>query len=217
MTKQEIITRMQEEKVVAIARGLNETQAVKAAEALYEGGIRFMEVTFDASGKTTDEQTGRIIAAVIAAMQGRMFIGAGTVLTAQQVEIAKAAGGEFIISPDTNEVVIRRTCELGMVSIPGAMTPSEAMAAHRYGADFVKIFPSGTLGASYIRAIRAPLSNLRLMAVGGVSEKNLAEFLAAGCEGAGIGGNLVSKAAVERGDYYVLTKTAKCVLAAARG
>lgn len=217
MTKQELIARMQEEKVIAIARGLDEAQAVKAAEALYAGGIRFMEVTFDASGKTPDEQTGRIITAVIAAMQGRMSIGAGTVLTARQVEITKTAGGEFIISPDTNEAVIRRTCELGMVSIPGAMTPSEAMAAHRYGADFVKIFPAGTLGASYIKAIRAPLSNLRLMAVGGVSEKNLAEFLAAGCVGAGIGGNLVSKTAVERGDYCALTETAKCVLAAARG
>lgn len=216
MTKEAMIQEMQKEKVIAIARGLTTEQAVEAAKALYAGGIRFMEVTFDATGGTTDEQTGETIAAIVKALDGRMKVGAGTVMNTWQVEITRENGGEFIISPDMNVEVIRRTVELGMVSVPGAMTPTEAVSAHNYGADFVKIFPAGNLGAAYIKTIRAPLSNIRLMAVGGVSDSNIAEFLAAGCVGAGIGGNLVSRKAIEAGDYAALTETAKKTVAAAK-
>ena len=214
MEREHIIEKILREKVIAIARGLTAEQAVKAATALYDGGIRLMEITF---GKASDEETGSIIAGAVRAMDGKMVIGAGTVLTERQAEITKANGGAFIISPDTNVSVIRRTVELGMVSIPGAMTPTEAVTAHHNGADLVKIFPAAALGADYIEAICAPLGKLRLMAVGGISEKNLAQFLAAGCVGVGIGGSLVSRQRIDAGDYAALTETAKQVVAATRG
>ncbi len=191
-------------------------QAVGAAKALYAGGIRFMEVTFDATGKTTDVQTGETIAAIVKALNGRMRVGAGTVMNTTQVEVTRKNGGEFIISPNMNSEVIKRTNELGMVSIPGAMTPTEAVCAHHYGADFVKIFPAGNLGSAYIKAIRAPLSNIRLVATGGISFSNVSEFITAGCVCAGIGGNLVSPKAIEAGDYAALTETAKRTVAAAK-
>lgn len=216
MAKETLIQEMQQEKVIAIARGLSIEQVVAAARALYEGGIRFLEVTFDATGRVTDAETGNMIAAIVKELGSKMKVGAGTVMSTKQVEITKENGGEFIISPDTNGEVIKRTVDLGMVSIPGAMTPTEAVTAHNYGADFVKIFPAGNLGSSYIKAIRAPLSNIRLMAVGGVSDSNIADFLAAGCVGAGIGGNLVSKKAIEAGDFVALTETAKKTVAAAK-
>lgn len=216
MTKEAIIQEMQKERVIAIARGLSMEQAVGAAKALYAGDIRFMEVTFDATGKTTDVQTGETIAAIVKALNGRMMVGAGTVMNTTQVEVTRENGGEFIISPNMNSEVIKRTNELGMVSIPGAMTPTEAVCAHHYGADFVKIFPAGNLGPAYIKAIRAPLSNIRLVATGGISFSNVSEFIAAGCVCAGIGGNLVSPKAIEAGDYAALTETAKRTVAAAK-
>lgn len=216
MTKEAIIQEMQKERVIAIARGLSMEQAVGAAKALYAGGIRFMEVTFDATGKTTDVQTGETIAAIVKALNGRMRVGAGTVMNTTQVEVTRKNGGEFIISPNMNSEVIKRTNELGMVSIPGAMTPTEAVCAHHYGADFVKIFPAGNLGPAYIKAIRAPLSNIRLVATGGISFSNVSEFITAGCVCAGIGGNLVSQKAIEAGDYAALTESAKRTVAAAK-
>lgn len=216
MSREHIIQKMQQEKIIAIARGLTLAQTVSAAKALYEGGIRFMEVTFDASGKTDNVEIGIAIASIVKELCGKMHVGAGTVLTTRQVELTKESGGEFIISPDTNGEVIRRTVELDMVSIPGAMTPTEVITAHNYGADFVKIFPAGNLGAAYIKAILAPLSNIRLMAVGGISDSNITEFLAAGCVGAGIGGNLVSRKVIDAGNYVALTEYAKKTIAAAK-
>lgn len=216
MIRDALIQKMQDEKIIAIVRGSTTEQAVEIAKALYDGGIRFMEVTFDATGEITDEQTGEKIAAIVKALNGRMHIGAGTVMCVKQVEITRNSGGEFVISPDTSKDVIRRTVELGMVSIPGAMTPTEVVAAHNYGADFVKIFPAENLSSAYIQAIRGPLNNIRLMAVGGISAKNIAEFLAAGCVGAGIGGNLVDKKAIKEGNYAVLTEAAKKTVAAAK-
>lgn len=216
MSKEHIIQEMQREKIIAIARGLAFDQAVSAAKALYEGGIHFMEVTFDASGKIDDAEVGIAIAAIVKELDGKMHVGAGTVLTTRQVELTKKSGGEFIISPDTNGEIIQRTLELDMVSIPGAMTPTEVITAHNYGADFVKVFPASNLGAAYIKAILAPLSNIRLMAVGGISDSNITEFLAAGCVGAGIGGNLVSRKAIDSGNYEALTEYAQKTIAAAK-
>lgn len=216
MSREQIIQRMQEEKIIAIARGLTRNQAVSTAMALYEGGIRFMEVTYDTTGKIDDAEIGSTIAAIVKALDGKMCVGTGTVMSEKQVELTKQSGGEFIISPDTNSKIIRRTVELGMVSIPGAMTPTEAVSAHKCGADFVKIFPASILGPAYIKAVLAPLSNIRLMAVGGISEKNLADFLASGCVAAGIGGNLVNKKNIESENYIALAENAKRTVAVAK-
>jgi 2-dehydro-3-deoxyphosphogluconate aldolase/(4S)-4-hydroxy-2-oxoglutarate aldolase len=138
-----------------------------------------------------------------------MEVGAGTVTSVELAELAHSAGAKFIISPDSNPAVIRRTKELGMVSLPGALTPSEAMIAHNAGADFVKLFPISDLGVGYVKAVRAPLSHIDFMAVGGVNTDNLKSFLDAGCVGAGIGGCLVNKKWVEAGEFDKITQVAE--------
>ena len=138
-----------------------------------------------------------------------MFVGAGTVTSPELVELTAKAGGAFIISPDTDVAVIKRTRELGLVSMPGALTPSEIKTAHNAGADYVKVFPLGSMGPGYLKAIRAPLSHIKMTAVGGINEKNLKEYLEAGACGAGIGGNLANKKWIENGEFDKITEVAK--------
>ena len=138
-----------------------------------------------------------------------MEVGAGTVTSVELVELAAKAGAKYIISPDTNVDVIRRTRELGLVSLPGALTPSEITTAYNNGADFVKLFPIADMGASYVKAVRAPLGHIDMLAVGGVNDKNLKSFLDAGVCGAGIGGNLVNKAWIAAGEYEKITEIAR--------
>ena len=143
-----------------------------------------------------------------------MFVGAGTVTSPELVEMTAKAGGSFIVSPDTDVMVIKKTRELNLVSMPGAMTPSEIKVAHEAGADFVKLFPIGNLGAGYLKAVKAPLSHIKMTAVGGVNENNAAEFLKAGASGLGVGGNLAKKEWIENGEYGKLTEAAKAIVAA---
>ena len=188
-------------KIIAIVRSL-EPQATQAlAEALFAGGIRLVEVTFAQAKPDTWKDTADSIKSIGTRYEGRMLAGAGTVLTLQQLHMAADAGAQYIISPDVNEEIIRETKKLGLVSLPGALTPTEIMAAHRMGADAVKVFPAGNLGPEYIRAIRAPLSHIPLLAVGGVDADNCAAFLAAGCAGVGVGGSLVNKQWIANGEF----------------
>lgn len=194
--------------VIAIVRGLDNGFA-ELAQAFYDGGIRAIEVTFnqkkpDESYKTTDA-----IRAIKAAMGDKMCVGAGTVTSIELVDLAKEAGAEFIVSPDTNIDVIQHAKKLGMSCMPGALTPTEILTAYNAGADFVKVFPAGSLGAGYIKAIRGPLNQVPLLAVGGVSEKNVAEFMKAGCCGVGVGGNLVNKDWVAAGEWEKISAVAK--------
>ena len=149
------------------------------------------------------------IAAVDSCMEGKMLVGAGTVLALEQLDMARDAGANYIITPNTNCDLIRRVKEYGLLSFPGAFTPSEIVEAYEAGADAVKVFPVGNLGPSYIKAIKAPLSHIPLMAVGGVNEKNAAGFLAAGCCGIGVGGNLVNKSWIEAGEWDKITELAQ--------
>ncbi len=199
--REAIIEATQNEKIIVIVRGVKKEKLVPLAEAMYEGGIRLLEVTFCADGKVKDEETAENIQMLAKHMKGKMYIGAGTVLSPTQVELTSRAGGGFIISPDTNEAVIKKTRALGLVSCPGALTPTEMQAAHRAGADFVKLFPITNLGESYVKAVCAPLSHLRILAVGGVNEGNMAAYLKGGVSGFGIATNIVNKALLEKEDY----------------
>ena len=217
MNTQESILRIEQEKLIVIVRGVKNEQLIPLAEAMYRGGIRLLEVTYSADGSTPDTETAKGIAMLKSHFGNRMAIGAGTVLTEEQVELTHRAGGEFIISPDTCEAVIKKTKELGLVSIPGAMTPTEAQNASRAGADFVKLFPVTSLGSAYVRAIRAPLSHIRFLAVGGIDTGNMAEYLAAGACGFGISSGIVDKAMLANGDFEAITKLAKQYIAALGG
>lgn len=199
-------------RVVAIVRGLDSGYA-ELAQALFDGGIRAVEVTFNQKRPETFAKTAAAIGEIRAAMGASMHVGAGTVTSMDLVQLAKQAGAEFIVSPDTNPEVIWRTKELGMCSMPGAMTPSEILTAYSAGADFIKVFPAGSLGADYIRAIRGPLNQIPLLAVGGISEVNAAQFILAGCSGVGVGGNLVNKSWIAARQWGKLTEAAGALCA----
>ena len=207
--REEIIKQVEAHKVIAIIRGVEPEKSLKVAKALYEGGIRMIEVTFDQKNEEKQKGTTESIRRISEYFQGKVSVGAGSVTSVKLVEMAAEAGAQYIISPDTSEEVIKRTRELGLVSMPGALTPTEIMNAHRWGADFVKLFPIGTLGTAYIKAVKAPLNHIKLLAVGGVNENNITEFLDAGCCGAGIGGNLVNKKWIENEEFKKITETAK--------
>lgn len=204
-----VINKIEQEKLIVIVRGVAKDKLIPMAEAMYAGGVRLIEITYDAKGVVTDEETAENIAMLAKHFEGRMFVGAGTVTKTSQVELTKNAGGMFIISPDTFVDVIKKTKELGMISIPGALTPSEAMIAHRAGADFVKLFPCSSLGTEYIKAVRAPLSNIKFLAVGGVDVNNVGDFFKAGVCGIGIGSGIIDKKMLENEDYDSITKLAQ--------
>lgn len=210
----DVIKAIECEKIIAIIRGVAPEKCLNVADALYAGGIRLMEITFDQKDIASHQNTANSIRAICEKYEGRMFVGAGTVTTTALAELAAEAGSRFIVSPDVNIDVIRRTVELGMVSIPGAMTPTEIMTAHNAGADFVKLFPAGELGVPYVKAVRAPISHVRLLAVGGVHAQNIPDFINAGISGFGIGGNLVNRKWIEEGSYHKITEVAKDMIAA---
>ena len=211
--RNEVLKRIEEEKIIVIIRGVEKENLIPLAQALYDGGIHLMEITYSANGAVSDEQTAENISILSKHFEGRMFIGAGTVITTKQVELTKEAGGKFIISPDTCEEVIRATREMEMVSIPGALTPTEIANAHRYGSDFVKVFPVGNMGVSYIKNVVAPLSHIRLLAVGSVDGNNVADYLAAGAVGAGVSSCLFKKEWIKAGEWDKITEAAKTFVA----
>ncbi len=202
-------TWINQHQIIAIVRGVPGDQILPTAKALHDGGIRLLEITFDQSGKTSSLDTGRSIEALARAFEGRMCIGAGTVMTVEQADIAAKAGAQYMISPHSDRAVIEHTKTIGSVSIPGAMTPSEIVQAYQWGADFVKLFPAGTLGEGYIKAIRAPISHIPLLAVGGIDELNLNRFLSLGLSGVGIGSNLVNLKLIREGRFDELTRLAE--------
>ena len=208
---QSVLERIYEEKIIAIVRGIPSGKIAALAQALAEGGVSCIEVTFD---QTNPEETLTSLRTIKSELGDRICLGAGTVMTVEQVEQAAQAGAEYMISPNVDEAVIRATKALGKVSIPGAMTPTETAFAYQCGADIVKLFPAANLGPGYLKAVRAPISHVKIMAVGGVNEENIGEFLAAGAVGARIGGNLANRAWIEEGRFDKITQTARALVAA---
>ena len=171
-------------KIVSIIRGAEPADVLKIAESLYEGGVRCLEITLNSANAL------QVIEDVSHKMEGRMAVGAGTVLNVAEAADAIAAGAKFIISPIMNIDIIHKTKKLGAVSIPGAFTPTEIFNAYSSGADIIKVFP-GTAGPAFIKEVLAPLSHIPLMPTGGISLQNLHEFKKAGAVAFGIGKSLV--------------------------
>lgn len=209
LNREHIINDVENNKIIVILRGFSEEQLVNTVEAMAKGGIKLVEVTFDQSGKISDQVTASHIGLLKEKFAGRVRVGAGTVMTEQQVEIAYKAGAEFIISPDCYEKVIRKTRELGMVSMPGVFTPTEVANAYRYGADFVKLFPNSEVNVSYLKALATPMSHIKFLAVGGVNAENLREYLDAGAKGVGVATAIADKKLISSGDYDAITRRAK--------
>ena len=207
--RNEIIKDIEENKIIVIMRGFSDEQLKNTVNAMEKGGIRLVEVTFDQTGTISDNTTAEHIRMLKENFKGRIRIGAGTVMTEKQVELAYNAGAEFIISPDCYEAVIKKTRELEMVSIPGALTPTEAANAHRFGADFVKLFPNSEFKASYLKALAAPLSHIKFLAVGGVNHENMKDYFAAGAKGIGVATAIADKKTIFSENYEEITQRAR--------
>ena len=207
--REQVIEKIKEEKIIAIVRGMEVDQTVKIAQALYEGGVSLIEVTFNQKCPEKFHQTADSIRAIREAMGDKMLVGAGTVTSVELVEMAAEAGAMYMISPDMDKDVIRRTRELGLVSIPGAYTATEAKQAYLAGADFVKLFPCVGDAPAYVKAICAPFNHIPFLAVGGVSADNAAEFLKAGAVGLGVPSCLANKKWADAGRYDLITEEAK--------
>lgn len=207
--REEVIKCIEATKVVAIIRGMAPEICVKLAKAYREGGIRLVEVTFNQVGNLEDTVTA--IKAIRAAFPD-MHVGAGTVITETQLDLAIGAGAEFIVTPNCNPAIIRKAKDAGLVTMPGTITPTEMVTAHEAGADYVKIFPVRVLGPAYVKDVLAPLKHLKLIAVGGVSPENAADYLKAGCVGIAASGSLVNKDWIAAGKYDRIASVARSLI-----
>ena len=198
--------RILQDKIIVIARGLDQKNLVDFADAVLLGGIDFIEITVD---QKSENQTFESIALLKEKFGDKLCVGAGTVLTENQVIAAQKSGAQYIISPNVNPRVIQKTKELGMLSIPGAFTPTEICAAYDSGADLVKIFPASLGGPDYIKTVSQPLSHIPLIVMGGITPNLIKDYLAAGASGFGIGGGIVNKEYIVRGEYHKITAAAK--------
>jgi 2-dehydro-3-deoxyphosphogluconate aldolase / (4S)-4-hydroxy-2-oxoglutarate aldolase len=181
----DIVSAIFEHKVVAIIRGAEPEQVLSIVQALYDGGVRLVEVTLNS------KKALEMISNIRSTYDGRMLVGAGTVLNAEEAREALQAGARFIISPTLDKNTIEATKKADSVSIPGAFSPTEILNAYLWGADIVKVFPA-TAGPDYIKDIRGPLGHIPLMPTGGVSLENIAAFRKAGAVAFGIGSALVN-------------------------
>lgn len=178
-------------RLVVIARGLDECQVVPVAQALVDAGVGCLEIAFDHSSSDGKDHTLHALEILTDRFSNRLCVGAGTVLTCEEVSLAAQSGAKYIISPNTNADVIRETKCLGLVSVPGAMTPTECLDAVRLGADMVKLFPAGCLGISYFKALREPLKHIPFLVAAGITLENLPQYKACGAAAFGISSSIL--------------------------
>lgn len=209
MNREEVLKTILEKKIIVIVRGTYGDSLKRLADALYKGGARLMEVTFEQNKADCIEKTTQAISMLNSQFGGKLYAGAGTVLNKEQVQAAYDAGAAYTISPNINKEVIETARKLGMVSIPGAMTPSEILQGHDWGGDVIKLFPAGTLGEKYVKDILAPITHVKILATGGITEENFARYLDLGLCGAGISGRLTDKKLIAAGDWDEFTSRMK--------
>jgi 2-dehydro-3-deoxyphosphogluconate aldolase/(4S)-4-hydroxy-2-oxoglutarate aldolase len=210
MNREQGLKEIETTRIIAIVRGVLDKHITAVADALQQGGITVMEVTLNTPGAL----------AMIGKLQHdfgkNMYIGAGTVLNLVDAQKALEAGAAFLVTPNMDEEVIQYAVEKEIPIFPGAMTPTEIVKAWKAGATAVKVFPSGSLGLPYIKELMGPLNQIPMMAVGGVTEENIGEFLKIGCYGLGIGGSLINLKEIEAGNYSWIREKAARLLAASR-
>lgn len=209
MKSEEMVQSVIDHKIIAIMRGVEKSQTALVAEALFRGGIRCVEVTFNQRSATKLSDTRGIISDLNQRFGGRMLIGAGTVMSVEEVQAAYEGGASFILAPNVNRSVIEEAGRRQMASIPGAVTPSEIADAYTYGASLVKLFPAGDMGLSYCKSIMSPINHVPMIAVGGIDIDNLSDYLQIGFNGAGISSSLVDKDMIREEQYEKLEMLAK--------
>ena len=194
MSKGANLHRVLKSGLVAILRAPSGEKLVEVGEALLAGGIDVIEVTF------TVPAAHRVLEKVADRLGEKILLGAGTVLDAETARIALLSGAEFLVTPTVSLPVIEVARRYDKVVMPGALTPTEILAAWEAGGDVVKVFPSDITGPAYLKALGGPLPQVRLMPTGGVNLDTAADYLRAGAVALGIGGSLVEPKAVAAGD-----------------
>lgn len=197
-----VIEQVGKEKIIAIVRLDDLSSAVNLSQALVAGGVTIIEFTL------TNPDALQAIADVRDALGDKALIGAGSIITAQQVADVAQSGAQFIVSPVTKPDVIDACHEYQLPTMPGAYTPTEIQSAWEMNVAAVKVFPARNLGASYIKDVLAPLPHLRLIPTGGISVNNIADFVKAGVFAVGIGGALCDKVAISKRDWYRVSTSA---------
>jgi 2-dehydro-3-deoxyphosphogluconate aldolase/(4S)-4-hydroxy-2-oxoglutarate aldolase len=214
MSRIEDLKRLLDTGIIAILRAPSSEQLGNVTRALLDGGIDVIEITLTVPGAL------EILAAVKKDLGQRVLLGAGTVLDPETARAALFAGAEFIVSPALNLDVIRLCHRYDKLVMPGAFTPTEILAAWEAGADVVKVFPSDCVGPGYLKALRGPFPQIRMMPTGGVNLETLPAFIKAGACAVGVGGSLVEPQATREGNFDRLRDLANQyvqALRAARG
>jgi len=193
--------------LIPVLRAKNAKQAHAVVDAMIAGGVTVVEVTMTVPGAID------VLRDLKRKHGASLLLGSGTVTTAKEAKATIEAGAEFVVSPSLHPDVIEATKAAQKLSIPGALTPTEVIKAHRAGADYVKIFPCSAMGgAPYLKALLAPFPFLKLIPTGGVTLQTAESFLKAGARALGVGGDLVNLAAIDEGKPEVITEAAKAYL-----
>ena len=196
-------------RFIAILRHIPLHTVEGVTKALYEGGVRIIEVTFNPSSPTTIDDTKQIIQTVKKLYGNEISVGAGTVINLEFARAAWEAGAEFIVSPCTKEAVVSFTKEHGMLSIPGAYTPTEIVNAYDMGADIVKVFPVAPNEVGYLKNVMSPLSHIPFIPTGGINPDTVEAFLSTGAIAVAAGATVVTRELAEKGDWATVTANAK--------
>jgi 2-dehydro-3-deoxyphosphogluconate aldolase/(4S)-4-hydroxy-2-oxoglutarate aldolase len=204
MSKSEVIRRIKETGIIPVVRAGTAEEALRVVELLRVGGISVLEITMTVPGAV------RVIESLAKRYGDEAVVGAGTVLDAETARACILAGAQFIVSPALDLATIACCRRYGVAVLPGALTPTEVVQAWSAGADFVKVFPAGALGgASYIKALKAPLPQIELVPTGGVSLATAADLIRAGASALGVGAELVDTKALGEGRGQVITERAR--------
>lgn len=209
MTSKQILEFITSAGIVPVVRAASAEHAIQAVEALYNGGVRAAEITMTVPGaiKALEKTADRF--------GDKLVLGAGTVLDPETARSCMLAGAEFFVSPSLRVSVIEMAKRYSKVIFPGALTPTEVLAAWEAGADAVKIFPCGNVGgAKYIKALKGPFPQIEMVPTGGVNLETVADFLKAGCCAVGVGGELVDGKSMAAGRFDVIEERARQFLAA---
>lgn len=203
MTKFEVCRRIEKSGIIAVIRAATPTLALAAANAAAEGGVSVVEITLTVPGALEAIRELRRSAP-------RLLVGAGTVLDASAARECLEAGASFLVSPGFDRAMVELARREGVLTMAGALTPTEILEAWRTGSDFVKIFPCGSLGGvSYFETLKAALPQVPMIPTGGVNLKTAGPLLEAGAAALGVGGELVSAVALQAGDFCRITATAR--------
>ena len=204
MSRVDVIKQIKETGVIPVVRATSADEAMRAIDAIREGGISVLEITMSVPGAI------KVIEEVSARYGKDALVGAGTVLDPETATACISAGAQFVVSPALNLATIARCQDHDVAVMPGALTPTEVVQAWTAGADFVKVFPAGAVGGpSYLKSLKAPLPHIELVPTGGVSLKTAADFIKAGAAALGVGADLVDIKAIREGQASLITERAK--------